>query len=77
MRPLYRRVAGQSALLGIVFTERTGKLAVNHYLFVEQLLVVFFRSSKLERVCQSSFALLHAGNDVGATEPVRFRQIGF
>ena len=48
----------------------------DHDFLVEQLLVGFFGADELKRIRDCSRSLIHAGDDVGATEPVCFGQIG-
>ncbi len=46
------------------------------YLLVEELLIGLVGAGELERVGDRGFPLLHAGDDVGAAEPVRLGEVG-
>jgi hypothetical protein len=70
---------GRSQLLGLRQDLRAGLKMVrfhHFYVFVHQLFVIFIASRELEGICQDCFALLNAGDDVGAAEPVGFGQVG-
>lgn len=43
---------------------------------VEKLFVALIGTAESERIGNSSFALLHAGDHVGAADPMRFGEIG-
>src|SRR6476620_9245657 len=45
-------------------------------LLVHKFLIVLVYSPELKGICQLRFALLHAGDDVGAANPMSLREIG-
>src|SRR6478672_1813861 len=50
-------------------------ILINLYLLVHKLLVLLQRSRQHERIRHIRFALHHAGDHVGASDPVRLRKV--